>query len=345
MPSVRKRIELGQRASPRRWPRRRPRATGHGPAARPRLWRTGSGAGRRPRAPPPDAADVRAGIERLVRVARRSALRRSRDLDEHFVLLYERLQGREPTNEELFLLRSLHEEAHLTRGMSLSFPLRGREPLPTWAQCRAVHARMGEEQLVSDPERALKAQRIASVPIDPFVMAVINATQCVESAPPARPEPQPVRYEAGVEYQVYYGYLHAHTGFSDGEGTPFDAYTRARDIEPRLLRGDRARRAAAPVAVGREVAAHAAHRRLAQRAGRVRDAGRLRVEPPPARPRERDRLRGLHRDPLALQDARPLRLGRSAPRGLRALQRPRLFGRARHRVPASWTRRIPRDAR
>ena len=45
-------------------------------------------------------------------------------------------------------------------------------------------------------------------------------------------------------YNIYYGYLHSHTGLSDGSGTPYDAYSRAKKAgldffgasgKPRLL--------------------------------------------------------------------------------------------------------------
>lgn len=29
-------------------------------------------------------------------------------------------------------------------------------------------------------------------------------------------------------YNIYYGYLHSHTGLSDGSGTPYDAYSSAK---------------------------------------------------------------------------------------------------------------------
>ena len=31
------------------------------------------------------------------------------------------------------------------------------------------------------------------------------------------------------EYNIYFGYLHSHTGVSDGEGTPEDAYSQAKE--------------------------------------------------------------------------------------------------------------------
>ena len=30
-------------------------------------------------------------------------------------------------------------------------------------------------------------------------------------------------------YNIYYGYLHSHTGVSDGQGTPYDAYSQAKE--------------------------------------------------------------------------------------------------------------------
>lgn len=40
---------------------------------------------------------------------------------------------------------------------------------------------------------------------------------------------QPTSLPAAPEYKVYYGYLHAHTGVSDGDGTPEEAYLQAKE--------------------------------------------------------------------------------------------------------------------
>ena len=38
-----------------------------------------------------------------------------------------------------------------------------------------------------------------------------------------------LRTNSSITYNIYYGYLHSHTGVSDGQGTPTDAYSQAKD--------------------------------------------------------------------------------------------------------------------
>lgn len=180
---------------------------------------------------PPDAPAVRAGVERLTEALDSCRYAETVGWDEHVTLLYERLRGRAPTPEELFLLRSLRDEAHMSRGSSLSFVLRGPNPVPTWEQCRAVAAMLAEDDLEHDLARSDRALLVALAPVDPVTLSSTFAPQRNEPVPFVTPvDTEPARIESGVEYEVYYGYLHAHTGLSDGEGTPLDAYTRARDV-------------------------------------------------------------------------------------------------------------------
>lgn len=189
----------------------------------------GQGAERVPT--PGDADSVRARVEQVVAWLDAPRYARAVGWDEHITLLYERLRGRAPTREELFLLRSLHEEAHLTRGMSLSFALREDHPIPTWEQCRSLPGRLQETDLVTDLERRVRIERIQAQAIDPVALSSAFAPLQPERVdPPLLPRVESVSSEPNESYEVYYGYLHAHTGFSDGEGTPLDAYTRARDV-------------------------------------------------------------------------------------------------------------------
>jgi hypothetical protein len=48
-------------------------------------------------------------------------------------------------------------------------------------------------------------------------------------APPPRPPGPRVPLQVG-ELRVYFGNLHSHTGYSDGTGTPAEAFTYARDV-------------------------------------------------------------------------------------------------------------------
>ena len=59
--------------------------------------------------------------------------------DEYLVLLYARLQGREPTLREFAALRGLRRSVGLKPSEALSLVLRGEEDCPTYAQIRALH--------------------------------------------------------------------------------------------------------------------------------------------------------------------------------------------------------------
>jgi len=180
---------------------------------------------------PIDAEAVRARIETVIEALDSRRYAEAVGWDEHVALLYERVRGREPTSAELFMLRALHEDVHLSRGASLSFVLRGRNTLPSWGQCRSLPALLQDEHLRADVERLARVQGIARRRPEPAALALALAPERTEPpAASARPPIQPVVYESGVAYDVYYGYLHAHCGLSDGEGTPAEAYTHARDV-------------------------------------------------------------------------------------------------------------------
>lgn len=142
--------------------------------------------------------------------------------DEYVVLLYARLQGRDPTLSEFAALRGLHESIGLKPSEALSLALRGEEAFPTYAQIRALLDSEDLGTFVSSTQTRATARELA---------AKCRTHDWTGETGTGKPkgkvhgeEPDP----PNVQYNVYYGYVHAHSALSDGEGTPLEAYMQAR---------------------------------------------------------------------------------------------------------------------
>ncbi len=148
--------------------------------------------------------------------------------DEHVVLTYRLTQDREPMPDEYLLLRDLRERTSISRSRALSQAMRGRETSLSWEHCRVLLEQISSSNFRATPDVAAVARRLSR----------LSWTSVAESLPPEEKgldvSPLPTHattpsYEAGVAYNTYFGYLHAHSALSDGNGTAFDAYTYARD--------------------------------------------------------------------------------------------------------------------
>jgi len=147
--------------------------------------------------------------------------------NEHVVLTYRLACGRSPTVEEFVLLQSLCEDSDLRRSFVLSYALRGDGQSTSWEQCRRF-----ADEVALDAFAVTPALRIEVQALERLVEG--DGLKCFDDwspgLPPLRPapafEPTP---PSDAEYNIYFGYLHAHCGISDGDGTPLEAYRHARD--------------------------------------------------------------------------------------------------------------------
>ena len=85
----------------------------------------------------------------------------------------------------------------------------------------------------------LNGERIVTSSDEDFTVMKYDFLVSPPSPPPTRrptsnpttrrPTSRPVTKPPSERFNIYYGYLHSHTGVSDGEGTPHDAYSQAKE--------------------------------------------------------------------------------------------------------------------
>lgn len=173
-------------------------------------------------AQPPDEAALRQRMTNYITVLDAPKSFAAGSWDEFIVLLYGRLQSREPTLREFALLQGLHRSAGLRASEALSLVLRGEEVCPTYSQIAAFldsdkALRFVSTEATRAKSRELSEASAAGVWAEDFGSGPSGET-IVKVAPDL----------PNLTYNVYYGYVHAHSGLSDGEGAPEEAYAAAR---------------------------------------------------------------------------------------------------------------------
>jgi hypothetical protein len=165
-----------------------------------------------------DEALIRREMEGVIASLDSGAYEKSADTPEQIVLAYEWARGRAPEPGEFQTLLRMASELHLKPSDLLSFAIRGGEPAITWPMCAGFVARKTARPHPSSRTKALAADLLNGPLQEP------------DAATPANPPEKqaPAKTEPAVEYNTYFGYLHAHSNLSDGEGTPVEAYTAAR---------------------------------------------------------------------------------------------------------------------
>lgn len=177
---------------------------------------------------PADAASIQRRMQEVIDFLDSPSYAQMVSWDEHVVLVYRLARGRMPSPLEFFLLHAFHEDIGLTRSAALSVALRGRALWPTWEQCRAFLNRVNVADFGSDQAVRQMARELAAVPRW-RIIEMLKQTANVPGIDRPRRQPQVEPPVANVEYNTYFGYLHAHSELSDGEGNPLEAYTYGRD--------------------------------------------------------------------------------------------------------------------
>jgi hypothetical protein len=164
---------------------------------------------------------------------------------EFIVKAYMLVNDRKPDAFEFYYCQSLFKQNRLTRSNLLALLLAGTNNEITWAQCRTLVQRNPVNFLKNTSDIKQEVQTLQNTPweksIEDYlnraklnqipqnsktIPGVLNTVTANTDAATNTAAAYPVANES---YNTYFGYLHAHTGYSDGTGTPGEAYQYARD--------------------------------------------------------------------------------------------------------------------
>jgi len=184
---------------------------------------------------PGDAQEIRGDMERIVTFLESDGYSEGVSWNEHVVLVYRLSLDRDPTGPEMALLCGSQRDTGITRSAVLSIALRGENLTPSWEVCRAFTARVKPSDFVADESVKERAGAFDWESLEDAVRNLMAASlaararkSAAEDAPAAR---RPAQLDAPhTSYNTYFGYLHAHSELSDGEGSADEAYAYARDV-------------------------------------------------------------------------------------------------------------------
>ncbi len=180
-------------------------------------------------AEPPDAASIRSQMQPLIDFLDSTEYKQAVSWGEHVVLCYRLTQRRAPTIFEYYLLEALREDIGFSRSAVLSVALRGKKPFPGWGQCRNFIGRVDVSRFRTNKNITNQARKLAKTPRQQIIKQLKKKALANESSPP-RSLSSVAQPQSGVDYNIYFGYLHAHSELSlDASGSPEDAYQKARE--------------------------------------------------------------------------------------------------------------------
>ena len=176
---------------------------------------------------PNDAESIQHKLQRIVDYLDSPQYSRSVSWNEHVVLSYILARGQAPTPFEFYLLGMLRDDIGFTRSAVLSVALRAEAPYPDWAQCRNFVNRFAASDFHSSYQIKTTVRGLERTPRRKIISEAINRTPTESMLPLNKglPATQSVKCD---EYQIYFGYFHAHSELSlDAKGDPFEAYEKA----------------------------------------------------------------------------------------------------------------------
>ncbi len=150
--------------------------------------------------------------------------------DEHVVLSYRLARDRDPTEAEFEMLHRLRYDPGIDREGVLILALGGAAEEERLANARRFLAVHDASEFRPDPSVTAEVMRLMQPSAELVKSLEITAEEARQAAESqASPDDRTTTSEPGVAYQTYFGFLHAHSHLSDGEGTALEAYEFARD--------------------------------------------------------------------------------------------------------------------
>ena len=181
-------------------------------------------------AAPLDAASIQSRMQNLIDFLDSPQYKQAVSWGEHVVLCYRLARRRAPTIFEYYLLDALRQDIGFPRSAVLSVALRGKKRSPSWDQCRNFTDRVNVSRFRTSKKIANQARKLAKTPRQQIIKQLKKKALAKGSSPP-RSLSRSAQPQSGVDYSIYFGYLHAHSELSlDASGSPEDAYQNARDL-------------------------------------------------------------------------------------------------------------------
>ena len=151
--------------------------------------------------------------------------------EEHVVLCYRLAQDRDPTDLEFVFLEDLRTDPGIRRSQVLALVLGTDEQEVTWETASRFLALHEGDDFEADETVSAQALRMNRSSRSNVARMLERATDTTNRAVAHRDagEHRHISSAAGVAYQTYFGFLHAHSHLSDGEGGALEAYEFARD--------------------------------------------------------------------------------------------------------------------
>ena len=178
---------------------------------------------------PLDAELLRQGMRKIIDFLDSDEYADKVSWDEHVVLTYRLAAGRDPDIVEFYQLKKLRETVDLPRSSALSMALRSKSSHPEWSQCRNFLSRFRLSDFQADGGVRASVEQLAGEPLRKVFEELerVGSERLESTLDGKRLEPEAaIPY---MQYNTYFGFLHAHSNLSDGEGSPQEAYSYARD--------------------------------------------------------------------------------------------------------------------
>lgn len=179
-----------------------------------------------------DPETVRAQYDQIIAHLDSPTYARDVSWEEHLVLSYQIARDRDPTPLEFLVLQLLNAHGALKRSDILAVALREDDQALTWDRCAQSLGKLELEKFRSTPETRDTVKKLDATPRQTVKRALdeIGFNARLDASLKDFPKGEETPAIPDVEYNTYFGFLHAHSHLSlDAVGDPNDAYAFARD--------------------------------------------------------------------------------------------------------------------
>ena len=178
-----------------------------------------------------DTDEIQIEMQAIATLVDSNEYRNEVSFDEHVVLTYQAVKGRDPSAWELRIWNAIERDLNIPRSAVPALALRGESIETDWSSYRQFVKENKISMFKKTPLTEATVARLSSV-TDGELMEQLKQEVAVNRSSTSEIETKSFALSSASNeaYNTYFGFLHAHTKYSDGKGTPSEAYAYARDI-------------------------------------------------------------------------------------------------------------------